>query len=545
MKLSRFIAVTAALAFLCIGGLASSANALVWETTYNDAQALAKQQGKMILLVGGDPLCERTKYMKNQVCELTNPNIRGLIQQYYVPFYAGSYGERSAFSVAGSLFPLVCIIDPNDKYGIFKDRTTENMYTYTSWDLSGPQAFYDRLLRYAKTSTSCSFTISPTSKSFNNASRQTGTVTVGALSSCAWTASSNASWITITAGTSGAGNGAVAYTVAANTTGGARTGTMTIAGKTFTVTQSGATMTCTFSISPSSALFEAEARQTAMGPSGNKGRVDVSTSSECTWSAESHVDWITITAGDSGAGDGSVYYTVADNLGISARTGTLTIAGKTFTVKQKGPHTLLYFPHVATGDPWQTEIALINTSDETLNGTLKGLDAEGEVVEEMVDVELPAHGRKQLDVAGAFEKHADIGYIAFEAQSDAVQGYTKLAQEGICRTAIPAEKGGAGPVEGVLAKIEKNGGWTGIVFVNTESDAASVELKAYDDAGAPVATRTITIAPRAKMIQFPEEIFSEDISGATYLSYSSDRYIVGFHINGSGDGKMLDGLPGL
>ena len=34
----------------------------------------------------------------------------------------------------------------------------------------------------------------------------------------------------------------------------------------------------------------------------------------------------------------------------------------------------LYFPHVATSIPWQTEIAIINTSDQTVTGTLKGIE---------------------------------------------------------------------------------------------------------------------------------------------------------------------------
>jgi hypothetical protein len=49
---------------------------------------------------------------------------------------------------------------------------------------------------------------------------------------------SNDSFITLTSGNSGSGNGTVNYSVAANP-GAARTGTMTIAGHTFTVTQDG------------------------------------------------------------------------------------------------------------------------------------------------------------------------------------------------------------------------------------------------------------------------------------------------------------------
>jgi hypothetical protein len=82
----------------------------------------------------------------------------------------------------------------------------------------------------------CTYTISPMSHTFDKSSG-TQSVSVTTQSGCAWTAVSNASWITVTSGASGTGNGTVAFTVAANTTGADRTGTLTIAGRTFTATQ--------------------------------------------------------------------------------------------------------------------------------------------------------------------------------------------------------------------------------------------------------------------------------------------------------------------
>ncbi|MEK7409400.1 MAG: S8 family serine peptidase [Acidobacteriota bacterium] len=92
--------------------------------------------------------------------------------------------------------------------------------------LSGPQA--------------CTFSLNPTSRTLSS-SPGTGTVTVTTASGCAWSAVSNASWITVTSGASGTGSGTVGYSVAANPATTSRTGTLTIAGQTFTVTQSGAT----------------------------------------------------------------------------------------------------------------------------------------------------------------------------------------------------------------------------------------------------------------------------------------------------------------
>jgi hypothetical protein len=56
---------------------------------------------------------------------------------------------------------------------------------------------------------------------------------------CAWTAASNASWLTVTSGASGSGNGTVSYSVAVNTSTSARNGTLTVAGQPVTVSQAG------------------------------------------------------------------------------------------------------------------------------------------------------------------------------------------------------------------------------------------------------------------------------------------------------------------
>lgn len=77
----------------------------------------------------------------------------------------------------------------------------------------------------------------PTSASYNN-SGGSGFVNIIKATGCSWTAISNDSWITNVAPPSGTGNSAVTYSVAANPGGAARTGTMTIGGRTFTVYQS-------------------------------------------------------------------------------------------------------------------------------------------------------------------------------------------------------------------------------------------------------------------------------------------------------------------
>ena len=166
----------------------------------------------------------------------------------------------------------------------------------------------------------CTATINPTTRSVT---AMGGNIIVGVSTAtgCPWAAMSHASFVTITAGASGTGNGTVTLSVAQNT-GVARTGTATIAGQTFTVNQA-----CASSISPTSR---------AVGPGlHTEQTVRVTTISGCTWTATSNASWLTITSGVSGTGSGDVTYSVAANSG-GVRTGTLTIADQTLTVTQQG-----------------------------------------------------------------------------------------------------------------------------------------------------------------------------------------------------------------
>ena len=69
--------------------------------------------------------------------------------------------------------------------------------------------------------------------------RDSASVQVETASDCNWSATSNTDWIRITAGGNNSGPGSIRYTVTANTSSAARTGTLSIGGWTFTVTQAG------------------------------------------------------------------------------------------------------------------------------------------------------------------------------------------------------------------------------------------------------------------------------------------------------------------
>ena len=135
-------------------------------------------------------------------------------------------------------------------------------------------------------------------------------VTVTTLAGCPWTATANASWLHITSGAGGTGNDNVTFTV--DSSGGtSRTGTLTIAGRTFTVDQE----RCTATLTP---------ENQSVSSLGGSFYVSLATQTGCAWTATSDAGWLTITNGADGTGEKTVTYLVLPNPG-GDRTGRLTV----------------------------------------------------------------------------------------------------------------------------------------------------------------------------------------------------------------------------
>lgn len=154
-----------------------------------------------------------------------------------------------------------------------------------------------------------------------------GFVNVTAAAGCAWTAESNDSWIVVVSSSGGSGNGVVAFELRENFTGGARMGTIAIAGQDFTVVQNGGSViACGYSISPGFQVFSA---------GGGNGFIDVGTDAGCAWHATTNAGWLNFTSATVRIGNGRVHYTVSPNIGSTGRNAVIKIGNKVFLVKQK------------------------------------------------------------------------------------------------------------------------------------------------------------------------------------------------------------------
>ena len=153
-------------------------------------------------------------------------------------------------------------------------------------------------------SVTCEYAAAPDRTSFTK-DGGTGTVTVTAAGPCAWTAASDASWLTVTSGAQGTGNGAATFSVARSLEIVDRRANLVVAGRSIEITQSGDTGGCQYSVVP------VELNVCMSVP--NELTATITTSAGCPWTATAGAPWITVVSGQSGTGSGSVSVRVTDN----------------------------------------------------------------------------------------------------------------------------------------------------------------------------------------------------------------------------------------
>ena len=151
------------------------------------------------------------------------------------------------------------------------------------------------------------------------ASISNGTILVTSTNQAlTWTATSSDSWLTITHGATGTGNGTFQYNATGNPTAATRTATITVTpangtGDVLTVNQAPGALI----ILPFTGIAAA---------AGDTGSFSLSTNnSTLQWSAVSNASWLNITTATSGTADATMNWAAAANTSASARTATIAV----------------------------------------------------------------------------------------------------------------------------------------------------------------------------------------------------------------------------
>jgi hypothetical protein len=177
-----------------------------------------------------------------------------------------------------------------------------------------------------------------------------GRVDVSVTDGCTWTSSSNASWILVTSGFTGSGNGTIRFNVSPNPSSSLRMGAITIGGQTFTIGQAGS------GCIPGIWL----ATQGSVQPGGGPFSLNISAPSGCEWYAAPAPSWLTLNTSTSGNGTAAAQLAASGNFAPSPRTGSVSIGGIVSQFVQPAAVSTQIFTDVPATHPYADHIALLH-----------------------------------------------------------------------------------------------------------------------------------------------------------------------------------------
>jgi hypothetical protein len=215
------------------------------------------------------------------------------------------------------------------------------------------------------------------SPSNQNVSAMVGFTSFAVTSNSNWTASSNASWCSVT--TSGSGNGTIEADYLENTTLNQRIATITVTvsgipNQTVTVTQAGATPTLAVTPPNQDVAY-------------TSGSTSFTVTSNTTWTTSRDVTWVTVTP--SGSGNGTITADFTENTtnsirvanisvtvaGLPLKVVTITQDGSTVSVSEKRDSEIRVYPNPSTG-PFKIES--VNPSKKISGYTV--VDITGKII---------------------------------------------------------------------------------------------------------------------------------------------------------------------
>ncbi|MEQ1886904.1 MAG: BACON domain-containing carbohydrate-binding protein [Bryobacteraceae bacterium] len=316
---------------------------------------------------------------------------------------------------------------------------------------------------------------------------------------CSWSVSGLPAWITIPGAASGTGTTTVSLQVAANT-GVARSATINVANAQVTVNQAAG---CIYVLSSAGQAFPA---------AGSSADVTVTVNPGCPWTATGAPSWITLTSGASGAGNGIVNLTAAANAG-AARSATMTIAGKTFTLEQSygtiaGLTLGGSLAQVASQGTWRFTLNAINLGNGGAITRFSFLDdngaglalpltfpqqspSSGPISASVLDRTIEANAQLVIESTGPDSAPQLIGSGLLQSNGN-VSGFGIFSNPTLGWNAVvPLEARNAPNY--ILAFDNTNGLATGLAIANLSSTAAAVTVTIRDDTGAVIGTATIQL----------------------------------------------------
>ena len=214
---------------------------------------------------------------------------------------------------------------------------------------------------------------------------------------------------------------------------------------------------------------------------------------------------------------------------------------------------VLYAPLSVVGNGFQTDVNLINVSNDTV--TLKGqlYNATGAVVGPLVLITIPPHEQLARNVTQIFPQTAPTGFIRFEVPQlmsgffpyyPLITGHAQIRSAQGGSTVIPLS---AFPLSDqyIQGSGTGTGEFQGVTLINPGATAASVTLQAMNAGGTVIATSAVTLNGGQVISRLVTEFFTGGLPPQSVIRVTSSSPLVVTAVTGSTTLDTLRSLPVL
>jgi len=293
----------------------------------------------------------------------------------------------------------------------------------------------------------------------------------------------------------------------------------------------GGAPTCTYTITPSSRDHEAAA---------GDGTIEVSTSSTCSWTVRANDSWITVPIGNAGSGDGTVHYSISANTEPDERTGTLTVAGWTFTIRQAAgqppppaPPALL-FPaffkgiHASYASSF-VGVAVSNPTDADNWLSVEGLSEAGiSVSQKSLTSAVPGLGQKAFLTSEVIDAEAGARTLIIKGDAGPLRGFFMIGEGSLKRLDGVGYQWDEDTVLYFPLAKRVTGGETTVYVHNPGTGPSAANFTWVGQDGKTISQASITIPARGAVMRTIGQLFpASSVSGDGYVKLTADQPLTG------------------
>ena len=203
---------------------------------------------------------------------------------------------------------------------------------------------------------------------------------------------------------------------------------------------------------------------------------------------------------------------------------------------QNDKEKVICYPHVVLSENWYSALVAY-TYSSSCDLTITPYSAQGEAFPA-----LSKHISRSSRFVGTFSSLGlpeGTAWLKIEG-TKALAGFQLLGSKegGLAGFDCTTIKKRAGAIPGL-----DGDGIAALGMVNTEDSEAHVTLTAFQDDGEVLATKSISIPAHAKIAGTVMDLFGQEVEGVSYVTFSSDRDLVGFQVGISDTLERADALP--